>query len=182
MSEATSYLEKIHQKIVSLKTEIKKNQMGANAIAALEGIPEPYPNIGEDDGVVVTTFGKDDFYGQPMATCVRRILEARKVTKAGPATVNDIHAALIDGGYAFDTKDDLTARNSLRVGLTKNPQFHKLPSGLWGLLAWYPKARTKTVTSGKNEQDEADAEDVTEPEAVNSEAKGDGVKEGGEDA
>jgi hypothetical protein len=150
-NDGSGYLDKLKAKIAQLQAEIKKAKLAANAIAEIDGAPCPYPGADDDAEVVVTSFHSDDFYGQPLATCVRRILEARKATGPGPATVADIHDALVAGGYAFDTKDEATAKNSLRTSLGKNPQFHKLPTGTWGLIAWYPKARNKPNENGKDE-------------------------------
>ena len=140
-SEAESYLEKIKQKIRGLQEEIKKAKIAANAIAELDGVPAPYQKIDDEEAVVSTSFQTDEFYGQPLAKCVRRILEARRALNSGPASIAEIHDALLSGGYRFDTKDEANSKSSLRVSLGKNPLFHKLPNGGWGLLSWYPKAK-----------------------------------------
>src|SRR4051812_5529067 len=72
----------------------------------------------------------DQFYGQPLASGIRQILELRKGLGQGPATVNDIYEALKEGGYKFETKNDDNARRGLRISLMKNTAtFHKLPNG-----------------------------------------------------
>lgn len=91
----------------------------------------------------------DQFYGQPLAAAIRTILEMRRKQERGPATVNEIYGALIEGGFAFDTRNDENAKRGLRVSLTKNSvTFHKLPNGKYGLLDWYPGAKTKRPRSG----------------------------------
>jgi hypothetical protein len=56
----------------------------------------------------------DQFYGQPLASAVRTILEMRKQQDLGAATVKEIFEALTMGGYQFNTKNDEVAVASLR--------------------------------------------------------------------
>jgi hypothetical protein len=140
-TETETYLERMTLKIRGLQEEIRKAKIAANAIAEMDGLPVPYQQLDEEDASVLTSFQSDQFYGQPLAKCVRLILEARRAMNSGPASVTEIHDALVKGGYLFDTKDETNSKNSLRVSLGKNPLFHKLPNGGWGLLTWYPKAR-----------------------------------------
>jgi hypothetical protein len=84
----------------------------------------------------------DEFYGQPLATAIRAVLEKRKGAGIGPAAVRDIYDTLGSGGFKFEAKDEDNAIRGLRQSLTKNSStFHKLPNGLYGLLEWYPNAK-----------------------------------------
>lgn len=128
----------------------------------------------QDVTAVPTRIRSDQFYGQPLASSVRTILEMRKQQDLGAATVNEIFDSLIAGGYEFDTKSDDIARKSLRNSLSKNNiLFHKLPNGRFGMLAWYPNAKKAKVSpSSLTEQyEEAETEDAT----LALEYKGDGA-------
>ena len=96
----------------------------------------------EQAEVVPSRIRPDQFYGQPLASAVRTILEMRKQQDLGAATVKEIFEALTMGGYQFNTKNDEVAVASLRNSLSKNTvTFHKLPNGRFGMLNWYPNAR-----------------------------------------
>ncbi len=86
----------------------------------------------------------DTFYGQPLNSSARKVLEMRKASGAGPATVKDIHAAMVQGGFQFKAKNDRYAIDMLRAALSKaSHTFHKLPNGQYGLLDWYPAVKAK---------------------------------------
>lgn len=52
-------------------------------------------------------------------------------------------------GTFIGTRDEENAKRGLRVSLTKNSvTFHKLPNGKYGLLDWYPGAKTKRPRNG----------------------------------
>lgn len=110
---------------------------------------------------VALAIRSDQFYGQPLASCVRDILEMRRALNQGPATVNEIYASLVEGGFAFDTKIEENAKRGLRISLAKNTAlFHKLPNGKFGLLEWYPNAKkpkkgTAAGVAAAEEEDEA---------------------------
>jgi hypothetical protein len=100
-------------------------------------------------------FRRDEFYGQPLSTVVRKILEARKAANQGAAFVTEIYDAMVNGGFKFEAANEDNAKRALRISLTKNTAiFHKLPKGEYGLRAWYP-----------NIKDSKAKEATTEPEA-----------------
>jgi hypothetical protein len=81
----------------------------------------------------------DMFFNQPLATAVRLYLEARKELGMGPASADDIHDALIRGGYGFPSRDTENQKRGLQVSLSKNTiTFRRLPNELYGLAEWYP--------------------------------------------
>lgn len=104
----------------------------------------------------------DEYYGKPLQTVIREVLERRQ--HIGPATAREIYDALIEGGYdGFRTDDEQNRITGLRISLRKNARtFHKLPGGQWGLVDWYPKVREK-----RNTQPEADANETGEAEVAN---------------
>src|SRR5262245_35595599 len=100
-----------------------------------------------------------EFYGQPLATVVRKILEKRRIAQQGPASVAEIYDAMLMGDYAFETKNTEKAKSTLRISLTKNPLFHRLPSGTYGLREWYPALKDRKGR-GKAELDDEDTDEV----------------------
>ena len=105
----------------------------------------------------------DAYYGQPLHTAIRTYLELRE--HIGPATVKEIHSAMVDGGYQFETASDVNAQRSIRITLTKNSSvFHKLPNGAYGLLSWYPNAKKPK----KSEPGSTDAAEAASDEPVES--------------
>jgi hypothetical protein len=88
-----------------------------------------------------------------MGTAAREYLEMRKARNLGPARPKEIHRAMVDGGFQFDTKDETVAMVSLRAMLRKNTvMFHKLPNGSYGLKSWYPHARPSKVGDDDTEK------------------------------
>lgn len=107
----------------------------------------------------------DQFYGQPLATSIRDILEMRRALKQGPASVNEIFEALNQGGFKFETKNEENSKRGLRISLTKNTAiFHKLPNGRFGLVEWYPNVKTQRTVAQVIEADDEVEADGTEKE------------------
>jgi hypothetical protein len=114
----------------------------------------------------------DQFYGQPLASAVREILEMRKAANMGAATVNEIHAALVQGGLQFEAKDEENAKRSLRISLSKNSTlFHRLPNGQYGLLAWYPAV--KLPKEEKDVKDASGSKSAHDPSKIDENSSGD---------
>jgi hypothetical protein len=104
----------------------------------------------------------DQFYGRPLATVAKEVLEARG--QAMPA--QDILDALERGGYdlaaqGWKEKDRL---RSFTITLSKNIiAFHRLPNGSFGLPKWYPEAM-KQKQAAKAEKNATAAEETPEGE------------------
>ena len=113
----------------------------------------------------------DEYYGRPLATCVQEYLEARKKATGKQAIdVADILKALEQGGFDFKAAGwrDSDRLRSLSISLAKNNKvFHRLPNGMFGLLAWYPEATNKKE---QKEKSEPATETATEPEGGNANA------------
>lgn len=120
----------------SLKRHV--NQMCLDAGQSIR-----YANISSSEGGDLASIRKDTFYGLAISGAAKKYLEMRKAANMGAASFSEIFAALKDGGYKFDAKDDENAKNGLRISLRKNSSiFHRLPEGnSYGLLAWYPNAK-----------------------------------------
>ena len=92
----------------------------------------------------------------------------RQATNQGPATVREIYETLTQGGYQFDAKDETNAMRGLRISLGKNTQkFHKLPNGVFGLVAWYPNLKVPqrgNATADEEDNGKSANEDTEEKE------------------
>jgi hypothetical protein len=153
-------IDEIVADIGRLEAQIREKKTTVNTLCAVAGRENMYA-LGEPEQAVPGRIRADQFYGQPLASAVRAILEMRKQQNLGAATNNEIYDALIAGGYQFNTKSDDVARASLRNSLSKNTvTFHKLPNGRFGLLSWYPNAKTtKTSAASAIEEEEEEEED-----------------------
>ncbi len=95
------------------------------------------------DSGSVSSVRPDQFYSQPLATAIRTYLEMRQTSGLGAATVREIFDTLKAGGFKFEARDDDNAQRGLRQSLTKNSvTFHRLPNGTYGLVEWYPRAKS----------------------------------------
>lgn len=141
-------LERLQAKLQSQLDAVRKTKIGINALYDACDLPAPYMDV--DEGSAIKTIRRGQFYGQPLATNVRAILEMRRAAGLDAASVNEIYQALLDGGYAFEAKDHENAKAGLRQSLRKNPIFHRIPSGEWGLLAWYPNAKVEKDDDDSN--------------------------------
>jgi hypothetical protein len=94
-------------------------------------------------------FRSDEFYGQPLSTVVRTILEKRRAANLGAASVAEIYDAMEQGGFSFGSSNSENAKRNLRISLTKNSAiFHRLPNNRYGLLEWYPNVREAKSRAG----------------------------------
>jgi hypothetical protein len=166
-------IDELVAEITTEETATRKKKETVNTLCGVEGRPPAYVLTDAADSIP-TKIRSDQFYGQPLASAVRTILEMRRAQDLGAATVNEIHEALTAGGYQFQTKSDDVARQSLRNSLSKNnTTFHKLPNSRFGMLSWYPNAKAAKPSAASNgNSDEAEPteneEATTEGSAVAS--------------
>src|ERR1039457_1334605 len=151
--------------IETAKEEISKHQeaiIGAkrliNQLCVFAGLPQEYQDAElQATGAATVVIRRNVFFGRPLATCVREYLDMRKDKPIKEATLDEIISVLKDGG--FDLKkisDDADGiKRGVAITLAKNPQFHKLPNGDFGLLSWYPSIkRSKEKSANDDSEDE----------------------------
>jgi hypothetical protein len=143
---------------------VQKTKMFINELCVEGGLQPMYPEAElESSNGTNLSIQADQFYGVAQATALRQILEMRRALRQGPATVHDLYNALVQGGFAFETKNEENAKRGLRISLTKNSAiFHKLPNGKFGLLEWYPNAKN---IKRKDDETESEAEPAAEAQA-----------------
>jgi hypothetical protein len=147
-------VEKAEQKLKSLEDEVAKTKRFINTAYELAGQTPPYPDVDRETRPVSGKIRKDQWYGRPLATVVREILEMRQAANLGAASIDEIFDALKSGGFEFEFKDKETAKRGVGISLAKNTSvFHRLPSGSYGLAAWYPNVKKpKKTGAGENGQ------------------------------
>ncbi len=153
-------IEKLQAKLAELDGQTRKFKIAINGLYTLEGEPVPYPDIeGERPGLNGTskTIRPDQFYGRPMATVAREILEERKKWGEGAIAPRDLFETMEKGGFEFEGKDDASKLKSLTITLAKNPAFAKVPnSGHIGLADWYPNSKKEKRTASASAEDLVD--------------------------
>jgi hypothetical protein len=147
MADATEeFLAQLVRDIEELTAKADQKKQLVNQICADRAIAPRYADAGGAGGTHAMSFGgtirRDHFHGRKMATAIREYLEMRGASDRGglgAATVNEIYAALVEGGFTFETKNDLNAKRGLRDALMKNSgAFHRVGDA-YGLVEWYPK-------------------------------------------
>ncbi len=124
--------------IAELEREAAEHKKTVNGLCKLLSRPPMFPDVGSSTSTILR---EDEFYGKPLATAVQEVLDRRKMSGQGSATVNDIYDMLVRGGFHFATKNAENAKRNLYQNLGKNSKFHKLPNGTYGLTEWYPNVR-----------------------------------------
>src|SRR5713226_2500886 len=148
IEEALVKLREQEQQVIKTKTLI-------NSLREWAGQPALFPDSETNSSTQTGPLRRDEYYGQALSTVVREVLVKRREAGLGPASVDEIYHAMLEGGYAFETSNEENAKRGLRISLTKNSAtFHRLPQGGYGLKEWYPnikesKART-SLTSAAN--------------------------------
>ena len=134
--ELLNTIEVLAKKVGAKEEEANKLKKLVNELCAEAGVAVRYPNVSDTSGSV-GALRSDHFYGQTLTAAIRNYLEHRKGSGLGAASVNDIYAAIRDGGYKFETKSEDNAKISAANTLRKSSSiFHKLPNGQYGLLEW----------------------------------------------
>jgi hypothetical protein len=148
--------EAISETITHLQAAMKplEEQLAAkkrliNSLLAEFGEPLLYTDVDSPTSYAGGPIRPDQYFGRPMATVVREILERRKAAGQGAISLADLYVAMKAGGFEFPTKDETNAKTGVATSLGKNPAFIKVPStGFWGLLEWYPgQSAIRTATT-----------------------------------
>lgn len=125
-------------KLETQERDVLKTKKTINNLLEHIGQPPMFEEV-EEKSRANLTVRPDQFYGRPLATVAREVLEAR----AHAMAAQEIIDILERGGYDFAAqgwkeKDRL---RSFTITLSKNVNaFHRLPNGFFGLAKWYPEA------------------------------------------
>ncbi len=141
----SEYLPAINRMVADIEkkeAEITGMKRTVNTLCGYANMPARYSNI-EDSSANGSglRINPGKFHRKPLATAVGEFLKMRGDPAKGgmgPATIDEIYAALLEGGFKFDAKNDSTAKRSLAISLAKNTAtFEKLRSGHIGMKTWY---------------------------------------------
>jgi len=118
-----------------------------------------------------------DYLGKPLATAVKNILVARfeaAGNSPSPATVDEIHDAMTQGSFNFETSGVESQKAGIRISLGKNTvAFVRLPNtDSFGLLEWYPGLKRTGVVRRRFNGDQS-ASPGDDSAAGDEEAAGD---------
>src|SRR5437868_7861150 len=121
-------IDKIHAQIGALEEQIIKKKEAINTLYETEGEKPLYPDVGRVTSNAPLTFRTDQFFGRPMATAAREILEQRWPRNLGAISLDELFDIMKAGGFAFDNNNDQIAKRNLAITLAKNPTFIRLPT------------------------------------------------------
>ena len=137
-------IEALQADLADLERQAAETKQVINRLCTRAGIEPLYPDASASSTATPGSLRSDSFYGKAITTAVREYLEMRRSAGLGPASPREIYEALDKGGYTFETKDATNALISLRSTIRKNSSiFHRLPNGVYGLLSWYPNAKSQ---------------------------------------
>jgi hypothetical protein len=158
-------IEELQAEVSKAEESIRPNKVLANQLCERAGIAPIYPDVGDQSSAsVLRGIRRNAFYGRPLSACIREYLEMRVNLPVKEATLDEIFAALKEGGYdvkaSGPTEED--QKRGVSIALGKNSQtFHRLASGDFGLVGWYPNIKEKKAKNG----DAAKADQAVAPGA-----------------
>jgi len=165
MNHIDKTIEDLRKAIADKERELGDAKRTVNNLCQMVGRPLLYELENQPSVMPTGQLRGDEYYGRPLATVITTVLEARKGQGVGPDKVKEIYEQMIVGGYQFDAKSDVNAMRGIRISMAKNPKFHKLPNGKWGLTKWYPSAK-ESKESNKIAKEIVD--EITEEESTDS--------------
>lgn len=176
MSNASQpIIDKALAKLREQEAEVFRTKRFINQVCAFDGAPLMFPDLTEGDDVSVpgqsSKLPPDAYTGKPLATAVKMILEDRKRRLPhGPATLEELHKQLLEGGFDFQSKDEANQKSGLGVSLAKNNiSFRKLPNGMWGLAEWYggaaPRSKKRNADNSSPSAQQPESEGAEEAAA-----------------
>lgn len=161
-------IEEIEGVLREKEREINEMKKTVNSLCRHAGMEPRYADAEMQSSNNFGAIRPDQFYGKPLATAVREILERRKMANLGACSTREIYDVLKGGGYAFEAKDENNAIRILAISLAKNTLlFHKLPHGHFGLASWYPgvkDSKKKLSESSEEGNGTKKSEDIVEEE------------------
>jgi hypothetical protein len=165
------------QEEVRLKeSELIHTKRMVNSLCARAGRSLVYPDSELEQQKHIGSIRSDQFYGRPLAVCVREILEMRRLMNQGASPLDDIMSALKKGGYELGSisGDEDGQRRGVAISLAKNTAvFHRLPNGYFGLSVWYSDVKErkkaeeeeprKSKPGPKKKAPKAESEELAQP-------------------
>lgn len=164
-------IEAAIEKVRALEADIAIRKASVNNMCRLFDRPEVYADTetkqGSSNGPVVLV-QRNAYFGKGFSTAIQEYLKARERANLQPkeATLDEIISALKDGGYDFKGQSS----DGVAISLGKNSAtFAKLPTGDYGLQAWYgitKKKKTKDSSSSEASEDSVTTDDKSDDKAA----------------
>lgn len=160
MSKLEGAIEALLEELQLQLEQVADTKKTINSLLRRIGKEPQFPDVeAEQAGFGSGRIRTDQFYGRALATSVEEFLENRKkATGEQACTSNEILVGLEAGGFDFKAQGwkDKDRLRSLSVTLGKNPKFHRLPNGTYGLSSWYPGVAARKERPGKAETTETE--------------------------
>lgn len=137
-------IEQIQNEVTMAEESLRPKKLLINQLCGVAGIPPIYTNIESSASVRGVSIRRNAFFGRPISTCIREYLEMRTALPVKEATLDEIFAALKEGGLDLkaSAEKEEDQKRGVAITLGKNSQtFLRLPTGDFGLLAWYPNIK-----------------------------------------
>jgi hypothetical protein len=144
-------IDELKAEVSEAEEAVKPKKILANQLCERANIALAYPDVNSEKASPVNAIRRNAFYGKALSTCIREFLEMRANLAIREATLDEIFEALKIGGYDLKTsgptEDD--QKRGIAIAMGKNSQtFHRVFSGDYGLLAWYPNIKERKPRNG----------------------------------
>ncbi len=154
-----SAISALQNELADLEKEAADMRNMINRLCARAGLAPIYADAETGSQQNISSIRADTFYGKSVITAAREYLDMRKAANLGPASPRDIYEALKKGGFAFSSKEEVNSIAVVRQAIGKQTTvFHRLPTGDYGLIKWYPKAKAAKSASADNPANAPDNE------------------------
>ena len=129
--------------VADLDSKVSAAKAMTNRMCEVAGVPLAYEEVSSSQRFASDVPRADLYYGKSLTTAAREFLESRNLVGRGPALPREIYEGLVAGGVQFESDNEAERLNEVNGTLRKNSGiFHKLPNGQYGLMVWYPQAKT----------------------------------------
>jgi hypothetical protein len=135
--------------------QVTNTERAINLLNQTMGQEPMFPNAGGELARPQLGVRKDQFYGKPLATAVTEILKPRGHAVEPEKILEELKA----GGFDFRVtgwKNEKQWLRGLSISLAKNPKFHRLPSGAFGLAEFYPNVMSKKAKAKAQDEEDVD--------------------------
>jgi len=151
MGHIEKSIEELKKQVIQKEKELIDIKKAVNQLCNLIEQPAIYIINQADKEQLAIQLKGDEYYMQPVARVIHKILERRKALGAGPASIREVYEEMKAGGFNFDAKNEQNAIRGIRASMIKNTaKFHKLPIGKFGLREWYPELKESNDATKKS--------------------------------
>ncbi|HEX9750488.1 MAG TPA: hypothetical protein VGB22_04240 [candidate division Zixibacteria bacterium] len=166
-------IEELTARLNAQENEVANTKRAINALCQAMDEPPRYRSV-EPERTESQAMRPDQFFGKPLASVVREVLEMR----GHAMQVSEVMDTMKRGGYDFG--DEKFAERGLRISLGKNTAtfIQVKGSDSFGLVEWYPEiARLRRSKSGKQDSPGNGDNDSEAASSTNGESSHDATDE-----